>query len=207
MALELVTSTKSPWDSFLLAEQFVINISMSAFCVHVKDDTPLFKPHYQLPHYAERLHQDVSIDVINPYWIDRVESGGLQVLRVELFYAPPGLDYVMGIHTDSGMGDRSKINWVFGGEGSLMHWYRVVNPKQKEQLVTPVGSQYNLYEPDEIKLMHSTTIQNPAIVQIGVPHNITNPGQERWCYSMVITDPATGSNATFGSVKRIFTNN
>jgi hypothetical protein len=177
---------------------------MSAFCIHLNDDTPLFVENYQHPQYAERCHVNVDPKIINPYWYNLMESNGLILRRVELFYGPPSTPYILGIHIDNGHGDRSKINWVFGGEGSTMHWYRVVNEKPKEKLTTPVGSKYNVYEPDEVQLMHSNVIKNPSLIQAGIPHNIINPGSERWCYSMVVEDPKTQDNVTFGRLKRIF---
>lgn len=179
---------------------------MSAFCIHLDDQTPLFVEGYQLPRYPERCHVGVDPEIINPYWYELMESNGLILRRVELFYGPENTPYTLGIHIDNGPGDRSKINWVFGGEGCTMHWYRITNSKPKDQLnlTTPVGSRYNVFEPDEVTMIHTNTIKNPSLVQAGIPHNIINPGKERWCYSMVVEDPATGDNATFGRIKKIF---
>jgi hypothetical protein len=177
---------------------------MSAFCIHLDDDTPLFVEGYQHPHYPERCHVDVDPAAISPYWYQLMERNGLYLLRVELFYGPPDTPYTLGIHIDHSYGDRSKINWVFGGEGSTMHWYRPLAAHSKEVQFTPVHSNYTMYEPNEVKLIHSNVIRNPSLVQAGVPHNIINPGKERWCYSMVIMDPATNDNATFGRIKKIF---
>jgi len=177
---------------------------MSAFCIHLDDDTPLFVEGYQHPHYPERCHVDVDTSVINPYWFDLMERNNLILKRVELFYGPPATPYTLGIHIDNGPGDRSKINWVFGGAGCTMHWYRVINNTIKEKLITPVGSNYNVFDPADVKLLHTNTIVNPSLVQAGIPHNIVNPGDERWCYSMVVEDPVTGDNATFGRIKKIF---
>jgi hypothetical protein len=71
-------------------------------------------------------------------------------------------------------------------------------------LETPVGSKYNIYDPAEVQLLHTATIKNPSLVQVGIPHNIVNPGEERWCYSMVITDPVKKDNVTFGRLKKVF---
>jgi hypothetical protein len=177
---------------------------MSAFCIHLDDENPLFVEGYELPHYPERCHVDVDPKVINPYWYDLLATNGLILKRVELFYGPPDTPYTLGIHIDNGPGDRSKINWVFGGEGCTMHWYRALTHSTKTVEMTPVHSPYNLFEPHEVKLIHTNTIQNPSLVQAGIPHNIVNPGHERWCYSMVVMDPVTHDNVTFGRLKRVF---
>jgi hypothetical protein len=177
---------------------------MSAFCIHLNDDTPLFVEGYQHPHYPERCHVDVDPAEISPHWYELMERNNLILKRVELFYGPPNNPYTLGIHIDNGYGDRSKINWVFGGAGSVMHWYQPLHSHNKQVQSTPVHSNYTLYEPSEVKLLHSQEIVNPSLVQAGIPHNIVNPGHERWCYSMVIMDPKTNDNATFGRIKNLF---
>jgi hypothetical protein len=177
---------------------------MSAFCIHLNDDTPLFVDGYQHPHYPERCHVDVDPAAINPYWYQLMEQKQLTIIRVELFYGPKDFPYTMGIHTDRSYGDWGKINWIVGGEGSEMHWYKALSASTKEVKETPVHSNYNLYEPSEVKLLHSTQVVSPSIVQVGIPHNITNPGHERWCYSMVMFDQLTNDQVRFGRLKKAF---
>jgi hypothetical protein len=180
---------------------------MSLLCIPLgKDLPPLFVPGYEHPHYSQRCHVDVDSAVVNPAWTKLLTDCDLVFDRLELFYGPPDTPYTLGIHIDNGPGDRGKINWVFGGAGCTMHWYKVISNFQKPMLDTPVGSKYNVFDPNEVKLLSSiTTIpENPTVVQVGIPHNIVNPGEERWCYSMVISDPATRDNVTFGRLKRVF---
>jgi len=178
---------------------------MSAFCIHLDDKTELFNPTYVLPHFDKRVHINVDLEKdINPYWIELMEKNRMHIVRVELFYGPADFPYTMGIHVDHAYGDRAKINWVFGGEGSTMHWFRALSAVHKEVKETPVHSNYTIYEPSEVRLLHSNTISNPSLVQVGIPHNIVNPGHERWCYSMVIDDLDTGEQPTFGRLKKMF---
>jgi len=177
---------------------------MSLFDIALDNPEPLFKADYQHPHYDERQHINIDLSAINPYWIELMQSHDVEVYRVELFYGPKDVPYVMGIHTDRSYGDWGKINWVFGGAGSQMHWYKPLTASQKEVKATAVHSNYNLFEAEEVRLIHSSVIASPSIVQVGLPHNITNPGAERWCYSMVMQDSLTGDNVTFGRLKRIF---
>jgi hypothetical protein len=177
---------------------------MSLFDIALNDPTPLFNSDYQHPHFPERNHINIDMKDINPYWIDLMQSHDVEVYRVELFYGPDNFPYVMGIHTDRSYGDWGKINWVVGGAGCQMHWYKPLSANQKEVKATAVHSNYNLFEPEEVKLIYSSVISSPSIVQVGLPHNVTNPGQERWCYSMVMRDLLTDDNVTFGRLKRIF---
>lgn len=178
---------------------------MSALCIPLDDKTPLFNPDYVHPHFPERTHINLDLDKdINPYWIKLMEDNNMHLVRVELFYGPPDFPYTMGIHVDHSYGDRAKINWVYGGDGCTMHWYRALTNFSKSVMATPVHSNYTLYEPDEVKLIHTNRITNPTLVQVGIPHNIVNPGKERWCYSMVIQDNLTGDQPTFGRLKKMF---
>jgi len=179
---------------------------MSLFSVPIGPTPPLFVNGYQHPHYDQRCHVDVDPVVVNPYWIEFLQQNQLVFDRMELFYGPPDTAYTLGIHIDNGPGDRGKINWVFGGAGCTMHWYKVIANAPKPMLDTPVGSKYNIFDPDEVRLLSSVTTvpDHPTVVQVGIPHNIVNPGAERWCYSMVVSDPKTNDNVTFGRLKRLF---
>jgi hypothetical protein len=178
---------------------------MSLFNIPLNDQTPLFKSDYTHPHFEERTHVNINLDTdLNPYWTQLIESKGLQIYRVELFYGPKDFPYTMGIHTDRGYGDWGKINWVFGGDGCEMFWYRPLSAEHRAIKETAVHSNYNLYEPHEVKTLCSAKITTPSIVQVGIPHNIVNPGKERWCYSMVINDPETNNMVTFGRLKKAF---
>ena len=178
---------------------------MSAFCIPLEDQTPLFRDSYQHPHFEQRTHINLNLEQdINPYWIELFKPHDLEVYRVELFYGPDQFPYTMGIHTDRNYGDWAKINWIFGGDGSQMHWYKPLTSHNKEVKSTDVHSNYNLYEPSEVRLLRSESVSTPSIVQVGIPHNITNPGQERWCYSMVIHDKTTQNHVSFGRLRRAF---
>ena len=181
---------------------------MSAFCIHLNDDTPLFSSGYTHPTFSDRKHITVDIGLVNSYWKQRLLDHDLELLVLELFYGPPNCPYTLGIHTDAGnvgsISDFGKINWMFGGEGSTMHWYKIIQRREKEQLKTPVGSEYNLFESDEVQMIHSNVIKNPSIVQAGIPHNIINFEKERWSYSMKIKDNLTNRRVTFGRLKSAF---
>jgi hypothetical protein len=178
---------------------------MSLFCIPLEDQTPLFKPDFKHPHFDQRTPINLNLEQdINPYWIEILKPHDLEIIRVELFYGPNNFPYTMGIHTDRNYGDWGKINWVFGGEGCQMHWYKSLTNQTKEVMATDVHSNYNLYDASEVKLLCSDSVHTPSIVQVGIPHNITNPGHERWCYSMVIHDKRSNDNVTFGRLKRAF---
>ena len=185
-----------------------LNINMSAFCHHINNDTPLFVDGYELPHYDKICHVDVDLAAINPYWLDVLKTKNLYAYRAELFYYPAGIEHHMPIHVDNQNGDRAKINWVFGGAGSVMKWYKPLSKVPKQHLTGAApGSSYKLYDVDEVELIYTSEVANPSIVQVGIPHNIYTPGAERWTYCLVVFDPETKTNASFRKIKQIFTEN
>jgi hypothetical protein len=105
-----------------------------------------------------------------------------------IFYTPSGQQ--CGIHIDGyAIGDRACINFIVGGAGSLMHWYKLNNDvSTTEQVETQAGTPYTLYNPQQVTHVYSHSVKYPSIVQTGVPHNITNHTHgPRWCISCDIS--------------------
>jgi hypothetical protein len=105
-----------------------------------------------------------------------------------IFYTPPGQQ--CGIHIDGfAVTDRASVNFVQGGKDSLMHWYKL-NPNvgTTKQVETQAGTPYTLYEPHQVEHVFSHAVKWPSIVQVGVPHNITNQANgPRWAISCDIS--------------------
>jgi hypothetical protein len=121
---------------------------------------------------------------LNPKLLRLLESVKLFPAHCEIFYSPPHL--FSGIHVDIGHGDRMKINWIFGGERSTMNWYRLkdtVSPRIPDK--SKINTLYVPYDLTEVDLVYTEQLANPSIVQVGVPHNITNYSQDRYCVSVV----------------------
>ena len=72
-----------------------------------------------------------------------------------------------------------------------MHWYKTKNDIPIVQKINTIGKEYSKYSIDEVELCYSEPIGKPSIVQVGVPHNITNPIEERLCICLVITKNRT----------------
>jgi hypothetical protein len=158
---------------------------MNEYCVKLNLDIPLLHPDVDINKFKEQYHTKGSLSDIHPSLLKFLYQKGLIVTLVESFYSAPG--YVMDIHIDTSPGDFTKLNWVFGGQNSLMHWYRTKNDIPIVQKINTIGKQYSEYTLDEVELCYSDTIGMPSIVQVGVPHNITNPTEDRLCICLVIT--------------------
>lgn len=115
----------------------------------------------------------------------------LTVFHFEIFYAAPNKPNGTNIHADQTLDNHCKINFVFGGQGSVMNWY-LPKPNQQPTSNTSIGNTPALrFTKDEVDLVYSAQLCNgiPWLVNVGVPHNVTNAGTEpRWCLSYVLKE-------------------
>jgi len=105
-----------------------------------------------------------------------------------IFYTPPRRE--CGFHIDGDrICDRAVMNWVIGGENSLMHWYELApDAVITNTEMTQAGTPYTRYNEDQVVHLHSQKVSWPSLVQTGIPHKVTNYGnQPRWAISCDIS--------------------
>ena len=130
-------------------------------------------------HYAIDVEHET-----NPVLKELLKSLGLAVRRAEAFYRGPKCNPF--IHSDTSPGDYVKINWVYGGKDSVMQWFTINPGVRKEVTKNTLGSTVCLYDKSEVTLAYETHIINPSLVQVGAPHNIINPIEDRICISLIL---------------------
>ena len=123
----------------------------------------------------------IPTTVLNPDLVALLDNLNLHVIWIDTFY---NYSYQTSkIHTDAVVGDCVKMNFVYGGTDSLMLWY-------KTDIVKPVefnkGTGYVPYREDEVTLLHLQQVGFPSIIQAGVPHNIKNFAEPRFCLSLFL---------------------
>ena len=123
-------------------------------------------------------------NVLHPDFKEFLKSKNVYAHHVEAFYSPPNFE--QPIHIDDQGGDYTKINFVWGGTDSIMHWYTPKEGLTIEPKVTPIDTKYFGFEKDEVNLLESAVVHSPSLIQVGIPHNITNPNEHRLCVSVVI---------------------
>lgn len=163
---------------------------MKQYCVGLNLTIPLFKEGVTLNDFPKIRHSNLDVDkVVNPQILDLLISKNLFIYFAEVFYAKPFL--VGGIHTDCGglFKDVVKISWVFGGQDSLMHWYRPLDIGSSK--ITAIKSNYLSYTRDQVELIYSNTLKTPSLVQAGIPHNTSNNKEERYCFTFILADCIT----------------
>ncbi len=137
-------------------------------------------------------------------FIELLESKGIIPSHIESFYSPE--KFIMGIHKDDADSgdDITKINFIWGGIGSLMHWYDIKDssvPVYSSK--TDIGTVVNFYPDENYTLVSSLPVHSPSLVQVGKFHNITNPNEKRLCISVVIRDKQ-GNAITMNQALQIF---
>ena len=174
---------------------------MNPYCVPASINvTPLTK---DVTSYGTQGHVSIPLSDIHPNFVKFLARYNLELLLAELFYNPPRK--ISRIHVDALGGDYSKINFVYGGEKSLMCWYSANPGIVKDQIdYTMINTRSVDYAPDEVTLLHRQTIHSPSIVQVGIPHNIINAAKPRWCLSLVPIDIDTKKRITFQQTIEIF---
>lgn len=178
---------------------------MSNLCLDLNFNIDLFQPEFDLFSLSKVRFQTIGINAINPVLINFLSSNNIEIRAVEVFYSEP--DFGGGIHSD-GTGDEgtdvTKLNYIFGGKNSLMHWYELIPDGRKVILNTEKNTAYIGYYNEDTIRIHSAQVGFPSIVQVAVPHNVRNFEEPRYCVSIVIQDITTKKRLPFNYLSDLF---
>jgi len=156
------------------------------YCHKLKLDIPPLK-NFNIKNITQ-THVSINLEEINPEIKEWLDSLGISVTWIEVFYRRPG-NYG-GIHSDGDKGDCAKINWIYGGKGSGMNWYQVIDSKalSRKSNFTVVNTGYIPYSVNEVKEVYSAKLTGPYLLQVGIPHSVFNPHEERYCLCFLLKD-------------------
>ncbi|MEN6304368.1 MAG: hypothetical protein ABFD96_16665 [Armatimonadia bacterium] len=126
---------------------------------------------------------------------------GIRAGAGRIFRAAPGVTY--RIHAD-GPGpfpsSTARINIVVGGAGSTMTWYGLRQGCQARTYRDARGDEVTGFDPADCEELFSCGVTGACVVNVGVPHTLTNPLEWRTCYSMFAMDLASGEHLPFDRV-------
>lgn len=126
-------------------------------------------------------HKFLNTDVIN-----LINSLGVEVTAAEYFYKNHK-NVGLGSHVDDLVNkDFVKINWIYGDLNASMLWRLPLDNYPGEVNKNFGGHSYLYFPPDRTIDMKSIVIHSPSIVQVGIPHTITNISTERWAVSLTV---------------------
>ena len=178
---------------------------MNSYCINlVNVPDPLLEPvdvkslHLLGPRI---IHKKISDADINPELVSFLRDKGLRIGLAESFYLPKHSK--LRIHEDGGIRtDALKINWVYGGEGSVMNWYNPI--KAPIWAETGLGIPFRSYTEEQVELIYSCTVGCPSMLQVAPPHNVVTADSERFCVSLAINTVSPDEMASFTRGLEIF---
>lgn len=126
------------------------------------------------------------------------ETQGLEIQWLEVFYLKPFERHV--IHSDGHeIDDKSKINYIVGGENSEMIWYDALEEKIVKG-ISKANTKYLMVEDRNAKELFRLKMQGFYIVKVGPLHTVKNKHQERFCISMAVADKDTGKRLDYADL-------
>ena len=147
-----------------------------------------FNPSFVLPFTNQkplRMWGYKPSDIFNPEWIEYTKLLGINFKGIILFYRKNYIEakkahidiYPPSVITHFG------FNWVGGGKGSKMIWYET--PKEKTDIkYTDVNTPYLDWPVTELTPIEEYEIKDKlTLVKTGIPHEIYNVTNDRWCIS------------------------
>ena len=178
---------------------------MNNLCFNLNFNIDPFISDFNLFELPKVRLQLLDINVINIKLIDFLYNKGIEIRAVEVFYSEP--NFGGGIHSD-GAGDEgddiTKLNYIVGGQNSLMHWYKLKPGARKNVMNTDKGTPYVNYFNEDTDRIHTASVGFPSLVQVAVPHNVKNFNEPRYCICLVIQNSTTKQRLTFEQSSLLF---
>jgi hypothetical protein len=143
-----------------------------------------------------------SIDLIGKdfiKWLSASASARLQ--WAEIFYLAPGQDH--SIHCDgSELDHKVKINFVIGGKNSKMIWYNATSEEKIIKRISPANTHFLSIHPKDTVAVHTENLVGLYIVNVGIFHNVYNNQEDRYCFSMAVSDIVSNQRLTYHELIR-----
>lgn len=177
---------------------------MNQYCSDIEFNMPLVNDikildRFKNVHHHVIAKKESQVKFLNPDLYNLFDSMGLNIWLITVFYKIPDesnhIDKKYNIHIDGDpnvpdstqIRDVSKINWVYNAGNSVMNWYSIKPNVVKTMSTSAVKTYFLKYDRDEVDLVYSKALTKTHIVQIGVPHDVTNISEPRLCVSVALS--------------------
>lgn len=136
-------------------------------------------------------HFKLDNDVLNPGYLEWLDSLGLEIKLAELFYCGAGAEIF--VHSDEiNTPDCCKMNWAYCDSSVPMDWYTVAPGTEIEQRNNTIGGYYLSCDPQHYSLYKSEMIAQPSLVNVSALHGVKNTSTEPWwCVTVVLKKKAS----------------
>jgi hypothetical protein len=172
---------------------------MTDYCIPLTlDFYPLNK---SITEYGTIPYQPIDPKDINLKLYDFFKQYNLALTSFGLFYkSTPNF---IKPHTDCEGGDYVKINYIYGGKDSKMIWYKTKDITHTKEGATGKPGSFIPYDLNEVEKIYEQTLSEYNMVQVGIPHNILNMLEPRWCLTIVVRHQSDYSRVTMKDIKNI----
>lgn len=182
---------------------------MNDYCFQVACPIEPFKdPDFPLEILKTDQYRHTKIDRfrhISPELFAWYKDLGIKINMVEVIYRPA--HNIGDIHVDRGIGDKIKMNWIYGqDDDSMMNWFNYDPTYQVIAGMTNVDTPYVTFPDDKCTTIYSQLVKSPSVCQTGIPHNITNGTRPRLCISVDLLEASTMQGITFKRAQELFHN-
>jgi hypothetical protein len=170
----------------------------------------------KLSSVTELFHVEVERRYFSAEFVEWVHKHNLVIWGIEVFVLPP--NSILPIHSDCvEFSNKGKLNWAFSNSPHYNTWY-TPNQNWKKKIVHSVQNDGNdngycyEFEPDEVIEIARTTLENPTIIQSGIPHSAISTGDVRRSISVSLlpknfTPPNKDWGIPINELKEIFKKN
>jgi hypothetical protein len=100
--------------------------------------------------------------------------------------------------------DISKLNWVWGGTGSVMEWRSLKSGRELKSKLTPIYTSYLHADLEDTDVIDSVELKNPTLVQVGCLHSVKNTIDTRYCLAICFIDKETKKRIPMEKAIEIF---
>lgn len=181
---------------------------MNKYHAYLTIDAPFTFPSFDIPDPTINYHFKINRSMLANEFVEWIYERDL-VLRDgdsagEYFYTPPNGSVPM--HTDKHeINDYTKLNWLVGGESSVMNWYELKPGKTLSSYEqTNLKTSYAFARPEDVDLVYSARIGTPSLVNVGRLHSLTNGPEASHVYCVYVDDPQTGKRLSWNQALHFF---
>ena len=179
------------------------------FCYNLSDEvTNSFIPfEFKKPDNQKTVNIVIGyLSHINKEFAELLKRVGCYVDQIDIFYTFAPVRY--DIHIDRPDADNTfaKINYVVGGKDSFMDWYALKEGKSCYWFTDVVGTKVRGYRREECDHLyrHHMPGGRAYLLDVGTPHDLTNPTEQRTCYSMFLSDIETKRKLSLEEARQRF---
>lgn len=119
-----------------------------------------------------------ELDNLVPELTKQFKDNSLELDIARAFVTPPNCSLPIHIDGSETVEKDLALNWpLYNTEKSYMNWYSIVDDQYRIKSDSRYSSHTRVYNKENCKLEESLILQKPALVKIGIPHDVFNFGQ------------------------------